>query len=153
MLLTAALCLDAKPGTDLEEGTRPCNHTGGSNVSCLVTVEWEPRNDQSAGWHLGAGLRTAAPKGARDIKILSGGHFIFAAYDTETGKPLYAAGGTYVLNGSSYTEHMDFADDKISAGLIGRDQSFTVEVDGDTFTQTGTLSNGKPLSERWKRIG
>jgi hypothetical protein len=48
---------------------------------------------------------------------------------------------------------MDFADDKISAGLIGRDQSFTVEVDGDTFTQSGTLSNGKPLSERWKRIG
>jgi hypothetical protein len=102
-------------------------------------------------WELVSGQ--PLPKAARDIKILSGGHFIFAAYDTETGKPLYAAGGTYVLNGNSYTEHMDFADDKISAGLIGRDQSFTVEVDGDTFTQTGTLSNGKPLSERWKRIG
>jgi hypothetical protein len=93
------------------------------------------------------------PKGARDIKILSGGHFIFAAYDTQTGKPLYAAGGTYVLNGNSYTEHMDFASDKIAAGLIGKDQTFTVEVHGDTFVQTGTLTNGKALSERWKRIG
>jgi hypothetical protein len=91
------------------------------------------------------------PKGARDIKILSGGRFIFAAYDTQTGKPLYAAGGTYVLNGSAYTEHMDFASDKI-ASLVGKDQSFTVKLDSDTFTQTGTLTNGKPLSEVWKRM-
>jgi hypothetical protein len=48
---------------------------------------------------------------------------------------------------------MDFASDRIAAGLIGRDQSFTVTVEGDTFTQTGTLTSGKPLSEKWKRIG
>src|SRR5437762_11639732 len=33
------------------------------------------------------------PKGARDIKILSAGHVMFVAYDTETGKPLYTGGG------------------------------------------------------------
>ena len=92
------------------------------------------------------------PKGARDIKIISGGHFIFVAYDTEKGKPLYTGGGTYVLNGSSYSEHIDFASDEISTGLVGKDQPFTVKVDGDTFTQTGTLSNGKGLSETWKRV-
>jgi hypothetical protein len=92
------------------------------------------------------------PKGARDIKIISGGHFIFVAYDTETGKPLYTGGGSYTLNGSSYTEHIDFASDQIAAGLIGKDQPFTVKADGDTFTQTGTLSNGKGLSETWKRV-
>ena len=92
------------------------------------------------------------PKGARDIKMLSGGNFMFAAYDTQTGKPLYAAGGTYVLDGSCYTEHMDFASDKIGTGLIGKDQSFVVEMDRDTFTQTGTLTNGKLLSEVWKRL-
>jgi hypothetical protein len=93
------------------------------------------------------------PKGARDIKIISGGHFIFVAYDMEKGKPLYTGGGTYILNGSSYTEHIDFASDEISgAGLVGKDQPFTVKVDGDTFTQTGTLSNGKGLSETWKRV-
>jgi len=92
------------------------------------------------------------PNGARDLKILSEGHFMFAAYDTQTGKPLYAAGGTYILDGGAYTEHMDFASDKLTS-LIGKDQSFTVNLDGDTFTQAGTLSNGKPLSEKWKRIG
>jgi hypothetical protein len=92
------------------------------------------------------------PKGARDIKIISGGHFVFAAYDTGNGRPLYTAGGTYILSGSSYTEHMDFASDVIAAGLVGKDQQFTVKVDGDTFTQEGTLSNGKALSEVWKRV-
>ena len=101
-------------------------------------------------WELVSGQ--PLPEGARDIKIISGGHFIFVAYDTAKGKPLYTGGGTYILNGSSYAEHIDFASDEISAGLVGKDQPFTVKVDGDTFTQTGTLSNGKGLSETWKRV-
>jgi hypothetical protein len=107
------------------------------------------KNPLDGTWELLSGQ--PLPEGARDIKILSDGHFIFAAYDTETGKSLYTAGGTYILDGSSYTEHMDFASDKI-AGLIGKDQSFTVKLDGDTFTQKGTLTNGKPLAEVWKRL-
>ena len=74
------------------------------------------------------------------------------AYDTEKGKPLYTGGGTFILNGSAYTKHVDFASDEISAGLVGKDQSFTVTVDGDSFTQQGSLSNGKPLLEIWKRM-
>jgi hypothetical protein len=111
----------------------------------------DAKKDQLDGtWELVSGQ--PLPKRTRDIKIISERHFIFVAYDTQTGKPLYTGGGTYVLNGSSYTEHMDFASDKIAAGLIGKDQLFTVNLEGDTFTQTGTLSNGKGLSETWKRI-
>ncbi len=101
-------------------------------------------------WELVSGQQL--PKGARDIKIISEGHFIFVAYDTENGKPLYTGGGTCLLDGTSYTEHVDFASDLISAGLVGKDQSFTVKTDGDTFVQKGTLSNGKPLLETWKRV-
>ena len=115
-------------------------------------------------WELVAGQQL--PKDARLIKIISGGHFIFAAYDTEKGELLYTAGGTYILNRSSYTEHVDFGD-KIqtapsgtrcaevvprSAGIVGKDQQFAVKIDGDTFMQAGTLSNGKDLSETWKRV-
>jgi hypothetical protein len=107
-------------------------------------------NRLDGAWELLSGQ--PLPKGARDIKILVGGHFIFAAYDTQTGKALYAAGGTYILNASSYTEHMDFASEKIAAGLVGKDQSSAVKLDGDRFTQTGTLTNGKLLSEVWKRV-
>jgi hypothetical protein len=110
----------------------------------------EKKSQLDGTWELVSGQ--PLPEGARDIKIISGGHFIFVAYDTEKGKPLYTGGGTYILNGSSYTEHMDFASDQISAGLIGKDQRFSVNVDGDTFSQTGTLSNGKGLSETWRRV-
>lgn len=101
-------------------------------------------------WELVSGQ--PLPKGARDIKIISAGHFMFAAYDTQSGKPLYAAGGTFTLNGNSYTEHVDFMSEKISAGMIGKEQHFTVRFEGDdAFIQTGTRSNGKYLSEVWKR--
>jgi len=107
------------------------------------------KNQLDGTWELVSGQ--PLPKGARDIKIISRGHFIFVAYDTATGKPLYTGGGTYILNGSSYTEHIDFASAQI-AGLIDKEQPFTVKVDGDVFTQTGTLSNEKTLSEAWRRV-
>ena len=100
-------------------------------------------------WEMVSGQQL--PKGTRDIKIISGGHFVWVIYDTEKGKPIYTGGGTYTLNGNSYTEHVDFMSEEISAGIVSKDQLFTVKVDGDTLTQTGTLSSGQSLSETWKR--
>ena len=88
------------------------------------------------------------PKGARDIKIISEGHFIFATYDTGKGKLLGTGGGTYVLKGSSYTEHVDFGE-RISPGVVGKDQQFAVKIGGDTFMQAGTLTNGKSLFQKF----
>lgn len=90
------------------------------------------------------------PKGARDIKIISAGHFIFVTYDTKSGAVFGTGGGTCILNASSYKEHVDFGD-RLSRGIVGKNQQFTIKVDKDTFTQTGTLSNGKALSETWRR--
>jgi hypothetical protein len=106
--------------------------------------------DLEGTWELQSGQ--PIPAGARDLKILSGGHFMFAAYDKQSGKPLYAAGGTYEVSGDSYVEHMEFGTDKLS-DLVGKDQSFTIEVDGDMLTQEGTLSNGEPLKETFRRVG
>ena len=86
----------------------------------------------------------------KSISFREGTSF-FAAYDTGKGELLGTGGGTYVLNGSSYTEHVDFGD-RISAGVVGKDQQFGVKIDGDTFVQAGNLSNGKSLSETWKRV-
>lgn len=101
-------------------------------------------------WELVSGQEL--PKGTIDVKIISGGHFIFVAYDAESGKSLYTGGGTYTLQGNSYIEHIDFMSDAVSAALVGKDQQFIVKLDGNTFTQTGTLSNGRSLSEIWKRF-
>lgn len=111
-----------------------------------------PRKSQVEGtWELvSAGQQL--PKGTREIKMISGGHFVWVVYDTEKGKPIYTGGGTYTLNGISYTEHVDFMSDEISAGIVGKDQPFTIKMDGNTLAQTGALSNGQSLSETWKRI-
>jgi hypothetical protein len=66
-------------------------------------------------------------------------------------KTLYTGGGTYILNGTSCAEHVDFGD-KPFDGVVGKDQHFTVRIDGDTFMQAGTLSNGVGLSETYKRV-
>lgn len=125
-------------------------------VLAVVFLAWSQtttvhgmKNQLDGTWELVSGQ--PLPEGTRDIKIISGRHFIFVAYDAETGKPRYTGGGTYTLMGTSYTEHIDFMSDEISAGMIGKDQSFTVKVDANTFTQTGVLSSGKNLSEVWKR--
>ncbi len=110
----------------------------------------EKKSHLDGTWELVSGQQL--PQGTRDIKMILGRHFIFVAYDTGNGKPLYTGGGTFILRGTSYTEHVDFMSDEISAGMIGKDQQFTVKVDGDTFTQTGVRSNGKSLSEIWRRV-
>jgi len=76
-------------------------------------------------WEMVSGQQL--PKGTRDIKIVSGGHFVWVMYDTEKGKPIYIGGGTYTLNGTSYTEHVDFMSEEISAGIVSKDQPFTVK--------------------------
>ena len=98
-----------------------------------VFLSWSQTNgnhakkDQLEGtWEMVSGQQL--PKGTRDIKIISGGHFVWVVYETQKGKPLYTGGGTYVLNGVSYTEHVDFMSDEISAGIVGKDQSFTLHV-------------------------
>ncbi|HEY2082968.1 MAG TPA: hypothetical protein VGI88_09305, partial [Verrucomicrobiae bacterium] len=81
-------------------------------VFVIALAAMFPARSQTSGggklegtWELVSGQ--PLPKGTKDVKIISRGHFIFVAYETETGKPLYTGGGTFALNGSSYTEHMD----------------------------------------------
>ena len=128
-----------------------------SAIALTAVLAWPQANGGQAKtsnqldgtWELVTGQQL--PKGARDIKIISAGHFIFVTYDAERGTLFGTGGGTCILNASSYSEHVDFGD-RLSPGIVGKDQQFTVKVDGDTFTQTGTLSNGQDLSETWKRV-
>src|SRR5881227_2245074 len=86
----------------------------------IMLLAWsQTRGDQAKGqlegtWEMVSGQQL--PKGTRDVKIISGGHFVWVIYDTEKAKPIYTAGGTYTLNGTSYTEHVDFMSAEISAG-------------------------------------
>ena len=90
----------------------------------------------------------------RQIKVINQDHFIWVTYDQESKSPVTAAGGTYTLEGDTYKERVEFGrfGTRELQEVVGKEQTFQVEVSGDTMLQTGTLSNGQRLKEVWKRV-
>ena len=77
-------------------------------------------------------------KNKKFLKIINGSHFAFVGHDLTKGKDtlaFYTSGaGTYTLNDSLYTEHLQFCSDR---AWEGNDFSFTILIKDDTLTQTG----------------
>jgi hypothetical protein len=72
------------------------------------------------------------------IKIINDTHFSFLQHDLNKGKDssavFVAGGGKYTLNGNSYTEHLEYCNDRM---WEGNDFTFTISIKGDTLIQTG----------------
>lgn len=78
-------------------------------------------------------------KGKSFIKIINDSHFAFLLHDLNKGKDsasseFSAGGGSYALNGISYTEHLEYCS---AREWEGHDFTFTVTINGDTLTQSG----------------
>ena len=77
-------------------------------------------------------------KNKRFLKIINGSHFAFVGHDLNKGKDslaFYSSGaGTYTLNDSMYTEHLQFCNDR---AWEGNDFSFHILIRNDSLTQTG----------------
>ncbi len=77
-------------------------------------------------------------KGRKFLKIINGTHFAFVGHDLNKGKDstaFYTSGaGTYTLTDTSYTEHLEFCNDR---AWEGNDFTFTIVVTSDSLTQTG----------------
>lgn len=76
--------------------------------------------------------------GKEFIKIINNDHFAFLAHDLSNGKNADAmfssGGGAYQLQDSSYTEHLQYCNDR---QWEGNDFTFTVTINNDTLTQRG----------------
>src|SRR5688572_7401394 len=73
------------------------------------------------------------------IKIINDSHFAFLLHDLNKGKDsasaaFSAGGGSYSLNGNSYTEHLEYCN---AREWEDHDFPFTVTINGDTLTQSG----------------
>ena len=88
----------------------------------------------------------------RQIKMLTGSHFVWATYERGTGMLVASAGGAYEFDGRTYIERLDFGSEALLLELIGRDQVFTAKLEGDEWYHTGTLTNGIEVRELWKRL-
>ncbi len=71
-------------------------------------------------------------------KIINDTHFAFFMHDLNKGKDSTAAyssgGGSYTLNDSTYTEHLEYC---TAREWEGNDFTFTMTIKGDTLTQRG----------------
>jgi len=77
-------------------------------------------------------------KGMRMIKIINGSHFAFLKHDQDAPKDsanhFDGGGGSYTLEGNTYTEHLDYYGDR---NWEGKTFTFTVNISNDTLTQKG----------------
>jgi len=73
------------------------------------------------------------------IKIINATHFAFLNHDLKKGKDSTAAfsagGGVYTLEGSQYTEYLEYCS---AREWEGNTFQFTVTIEGDMLTQRGT---------------
>jgi hypothetical protein len=123
-------------------------------------------------WQFVSGTADGNPytAGNRGIKIITKGHF--AVLEREPGLPqemktradslaaftkTISGGGTYTVQGTTYTEKLDYFSDP---AYLGKSIPFTCRTEGDRFYQSGNfpiLEGGKKardvkLDEVWKRI-
>jgi hypothetical protein len=77
-------------------------------------------------------------KNKKFIKIINNTHFAFLSHDLSKGKDsasfFSAGGGTYSLEGDSYTEHLEFCSDR---EWEHNDFRFTITINEDTLIQKG----------------
>jgi hypothetical protein len=97
-------------------------------------------------------------KGKEFIKIINGSHFAFLLHDLHKGKEadstFSCGGGHYTLHDSSYTEHLEYCNDR---QWEGNDFSFIATISNDTLTQKGiekidSLGVNRLNIERYVRV-
>jgi hypothetical protein len=86
--------------------------------------------------------------GSKRIKFIAGGQWTITQCDSKTGTVVFHHGGTYSLDGATYTEKVVFANDNTS-NLKGNSHKFELIIDGDVIHQKGL---GNPWNEDWTRI-
>lgn len=90
--------------------------------------------------------------GHRQVKVINKTHFIWVTYDRATGIPLVVGGGTWKSDGKTYRETFDFGSHGIPHQLVGKEQVLDVNIEGEEWLVTGTLTNGLRLRETWRRV-
>jgi hypothetical protein len=91
------------------------------------------------------------------IKIINATHFAFLGHDLNKGKDsafFSSGGGKYELDGTAYTEHLEYCDDR---QWEGNDFHFTVSISNDTLVQQGieridSIGVNRINIEKYKRL-
>ncbi len=92
-------------------------------------------------------MRRSTPGDRRTIKILSGGRFQWAAFNSDTGEFFGTGGGTYSAEDGEYTENIEFFSRDDSR--VGAELNFNYSVEDGEWHHSGKSSKGDPMYEIW----
>ena len=120
--------------------------TATENSGEKLDGEWE-----LVGFKYGQGPRQTVAANRREIKLISGTHFVWVVYETKKQKPIGVGGGTCARRGDQYTERLEFGDSR-TKGMLGKSQEFHVVIAGQMWQHSGIMTDGLPIEELWKRV-
>lgn len=86
--------------------------------------------------------------GTKRIKFIAGGKWTITQCDPKDGTVVFHHGGSYTLDGATYTEKVEFANEN-TAFLKGNSHKFELTIEGDVIHQKGI---GNPWNEDWNRV-
>lgn len=92
-------------------------------------------------------ISRSTPGARRTIKILSGGHFQWVAFNSETKEFSGTGGGTYTAIDGKYTEKIGFFSRDNSR--VGASLTFDYQVIDGEWHHSGLSSTGAPIYEIW----
>lgn len=92
-------------------------------------------------------MNIITPGDRRTVKILSGGHFQWVAFNSSTKEFSGTGGGTYSANNGVYTENIAFFSRDDSR--VGVSLEFEYEVKDGKWHHRGKSSKGDPIYEIW----
>jgi hypothetical protein len=126
------------------------SETGKSLEKPAATTSAQLARDMTGTWVLVGkpGKVRETPEAGGRLKFRTGAHWTMTQSDPKTGLVVMHDGGTYSLDGDTYMETIEYANDSTSND-IGRTFIFKVKVEGDFMTQEGV---GNPYTEVWKRL-
>jgi hypothetical protein len=94
---------------------------------------------------------TDVSKQHRQLALYTPTYFAVVGYATASKKSDRGLGGRYTLSGEDYAEIIEFPAVRGKA-VTGNTNLFKLRFEGERFTKTGTLSNGRQLSEVWQKV-
>lgn len=122
-------------------------------------IEWKQIDNGKPGQLAGAWLitgrvregqmRKMTPGARRNMKILSGTHFQWIAYNVETKEFSGTGGGTYTTEDGKYTENIEFFSRDNSRA--GKSLIFDFSIEDGNWRHKGFSSKGDAIDEVWTK--
>jgi hypothetical protein len=110
---------------------------------------------------LGTWKLVSAKYGDREVKVLDLGttlkhitntQFMWVSYDPETKLISRTSGGTWTTKGGQYVETAEYGLGNDFETIRGKEHTFTLRIEGDTWFHTGSLASGLKIEEKWDRV-